>query len=150
MIFLENLTLLYSSHLKVFLIIFYFLNSNLNFEFAPVRYRPKPKPDRTDLTGNRSKRTGSHPVNPGSKALYSVERSQKQYRTPQQESKHIGTAELRREKNAAVMLSTSLDSREIKYHDPSVSFARHRQEKSLLSFLAASVFVVPEQSARSI
>ena len=44
MIFLENLTLLYSSHLKVFLIIFYFLNSNLNFEFGQVGYRPKPEP----------------------------------------------------------------------------------------------------------
>ena len=42
--------------------IFHFLNLNLNFEFGPVWYRPKPEPepDQTDLTGNRSNRTGSH------------------------------------------------------------------------------------------
>ena len=60
----ENLTPLDSSHLEVFLGIFWeffiFLNSNLNFEFRPVWYRPKPEPDRTSLTGNRSNRTGSH------------------------------------------------------------------------------------------
>ena len=43
--FIENLTPLDSSHLKVFLGIFWeffiFLNSNLNFEFGPVWYRPK-------------------------------------------------------------------------------------------------------------
>ena len=43
-----------------FLGIFYFLNSNLNFKFGPVWYRPKPKPGRTSLTGNRSNRIGSH------------------------------------------------------------------------------------------
>jgi len=32
----------------------------LNFEFGPVWYQPKPEPDRTGLTGNRSNRTGSH------------------------------------------------------------------------------------------
>ena len=37
-----------------------FLNSNLNFEFGPVWYRPKPEPGRTGLTGNRLNRTGSH------------------------------------------------------------------------------------------
>ena len=42
-----------------FLRIFYFLNSNLNFEFGPVWYRPKPEPVQTDLTGNWSNRTGS-------------------------------------------------------------------------------------------
>ena len=36
------------------------MNSNLNFEFGPVWYRPKPEPGRTNLTGNRSNRTGSH------------------------------------------------------------------------------------------
>ena len=36
------------------------MNSNLNFEFGPVWYRPKPEPGRTGLTGNRSNRTGSH------------------------------------------------------------------------------------------
>ena len=36
------------------------MNSNLNFEFRPVWYRPKPEPGRTNLTGNRSNRTGSH------------------------------------------------------------------------------------------
>ena len=54
------MTPLDSSHLEVFLGIFYFLNSNLNFEFGPVWYRPKPEPGRTGLTGNRSNRTGSH------------------------------------------------------------------------------------------
>ena len=48
--FWENLTPLDSSHLEVFLGIFWeffiFLNSNLNFEFGPVWYRPKPEPDR--------------------------------------------------------------------------------------------------------
>ena len=39
---------------------FIFLNLNLNFEFGPVWYRPKPKPGQTGLTGNRSNRTGSH------------------------------------------------------------------------------------------
>ena len=43
-----------------FLRIFHFLNSNLNFEFWSVGYRPKPEPVRTGLTGNRSNRTGSH------------------------------------------------------------------------------------------
>ena len=38
--FWENLTPLDSSHLEVFLGIFHFLNSNLNFEFGPVWYRP--------------------------------------------------------------------------------------------------------------
>ena len=37
--------------------IFHFFNSNLNFEFGPVWYRPKLEPVRT---GNRSNRTGSH------------------------------------------------------------------------------------------
>ena len=54
-IFWENLTSLDSSHLEVFLGIFWeffnFLNSNLNFKFGPVWYRPKPEPDRTGLTG---------------------------------------------------------------------------------------------------
>ena len=36
------------------------MNLNLNFEFGPVWYRPKPEPVRTGLTGNRSNRTGSH------------------------------------------------------------------------------------------
>ena len=36
------------------------MNSNLNFEFGPVWYRPKPEPGRTGLTGNRSNQTGSH------------------------------------------------------------------------------------------
>jgi len=45
---------------KNFLRIFHFLNLNLNFEFWPVGYRPKPEPARTGLTGNRSNRTGSH------------------------------------------------------------------------------------------
>ena len=48
-IFWENLTPLDSSHLEVFLRIFWeffiFLNSNLNFEFGPVWYRPKPEPE---------------------------------------------------------------------------------------------------------
>ena len=43
-----------------FLGIFHFFNSNLNFEFGPVWYRPKPEPGRTGLTGNRSNRTSSH------------------------------------------------------------------------------------------
>ena len=38
----------------------FFLNLNLNFELGPVWYRSKPKPGRTDLTGNRSNRTGFH------------------------------------------------------------------------------------------
>ena len=42
--FKKNLTLLYSSHLEVFLLIFYFLNLNLIFEFGLVGYRPKPEP----------------------------------------------------------------------------------------------------------
>ena len=58
------MTPLDSSHLEVFLGFFWeffiFLNSNLNFEFGPVWYRPKPESDRTGLTGNRSNRTGSH------------------------------------------------------------------------------------------
>ena len=44
---------------KNFLRIFHFLNSNLNSEFGPVWYRPKPEPDRTDLTSNRSNWTSS-------------------------------------------------------------------------------------------
>ena len=40
--------------------IFHFLNLNLNFEFWPIGYWPKPEPVRTGLTGNRSNRTGSH------------------------------------------------------------------------------------------
>ena len=49
--FWENLTPLDSSHLKVFLEFFWevfiFLNSNLNFKFGPVGYRPEPVwPDR--------------------------------------------------------------------------------------------------------
>ena len=51
--FWENLTPLGSSHLEVFLGIFWeffiFSNSNLNFEFGPVWYRPKPELDRTGL-----------------------------------------------------------------------------------------------------
>ena len=43
-----------------FLDFFIFLNLNLNFEFGPVWYQPKPEPGRTGLTGNRSNRTGSH------------------------------------------------------------------------------------------
>ena len=62
--FWENLIPLNSSHLEVFLEIFWeffiFSNSNLNFEFGPVWYWPKPEPDRTGLTGNRLNRTGSH------------------------------------------------------------------------------------------
>ena len=54
------MTPLDSSHLEVFLVIFHFFNSNLNFEFGPVWYRPKPEPGRTGLTGNRSNRIGSH------------------------------------------------------------------------------------------
>ena len=50
------------SHLEVFLGIFleffHFFNFNLNFEFGPVWYRPKPEPVRTGLTGNWSNRTG--------------------------------------------------------------------------------------------
>ena len=38
---------------------FYFLNSNLNFEFGPVSNRPVPEPVRTGYTGNRGFRTGS-------------------------------------------------------------------------------------------
>ena len=34
------------------------MNLNLNFEFGPVSYRNKPEPVRTDLTGNRSNRSG--------------------------------------------------------------------------------------------
>ena len=34
--YLKNLTSLDSSHLEVFLEIFIFLNSNLNFEFGPI------------------------------------------------------------------------------------------------------------------
>ena len=53
--FWENLTPLDSSHLEVFLEIFWnffiFLNSNLNFEFEPVWYRPKPEPNWTGQTG---------------------------------------------------------------------------------------------------
>ena len=54
--FLENLTPLDSSHLEVFLGIFwdffsFFLNLDLNFEFGPVWYRSKPEPGRSGLTG---------------------------------------------------------------------------------------------------
>ena len=53
--FWENLTPLDSSHLKVFLGIFWnffiFLNSNLNFEFGLISYRTKPEPVRTGQTG---------------------------------------------------------------------------------------------------
>ena len=69
--FWENLTPLDSSHLEVFLGIFWeffiFLNLNLNFEFGPVWYQPKPEPGRTGLTGNRSNRTGPVPVWAGTK-----------------------------------------------------------------------------------
>ena len=58
--FWENLTLLDSSHLEVFLEFFWkffiFLNLNLNFEFLTGFI---PEPARTGLTGNRSNRTGS-------------------------------------------------------------------------------------------
>ena len=57
------------SHLEVFLDFFgnfLFFNLNLNFEFGPVWYRPKPEPGRTGLTGNRSNRTiPTGLVNPG-------------------------------------------------------------------------------------
>ena len=56
------MTPLDSSHLEVFLGIFLFFNSNLNFEFGLVWYRPKPEPGRTGLTG-KSVPTGF--VNPG-------------------------------------------------------------------------------------
>ena len=53
-----------SSIFRNFLGIFHFFNSNLNFEFGPVWYRPKPEPGRTSLTGYRTGltgyRTGSH------------------------------------------------------------------------------------------
>jgi len=53
----------------------------LNFEFGPVWYQPKPEPDRTGLTGNRSNRTtgqtGPVPtgfVNPGPHTLKPADR----------------------------------------------------------------------------
>ena len=60
----KNLTPLDSSQFEVFLGFFWnffiFLNLNLNLEFGPVWYQPKPEPGQTGLTGNRSNRTGSH------------------------------------------------------------------------------------------
>ena len=58
------MTPLDSSHLEVFLEIFHFLNSNLNFEFGPVWYRPKPEPGRTGVRPGQTEPVPTGLVNP--------------------------------------------------------------------------------------